>query len=78
MDKNKNRTPYNPETDYNMGKHWSKDDMGYLCAFYKKVPKKELALALGRTYGTTMQMANKLKKQGKFQIYAELWLKGDL
>lgn len=72
-DKNKARPPYNPKTDDNAFKAWHNKDQAYLCAFYHKIKKRELALALGRTYGAVCQRAKILKCQGLFNYYKKMY-----
>ncbi|AAU85065.1 hypothetical protein BCBBV1cgp18 [Bacillus phage BCASJ1c] len=69
---NKHRMPYNPEYHENHRKPWTINDLIYMCSSWDGMRKADIAAALGRTHGTVLSKAAKLKASGEFEHYKKL------
>lgn len=68
------RMLYHPEFHPNQGKHFTVEELIYLCKFYDYDGPKYMSLALGRTEHTICEKVYQLKKSGKFEYYKKLKL----
>lgn len=67
------RMNYHPDFHPNQDKTLTTHELAYLCKFYEHDELIDLALALGRTeHGLRMKVV-KLKKQGMYRMYKEMW-----
>ena len=48
-------------------------ELSYLCYWYGKVPSREIALALGRTQKSVQNKAARLRKNGQYEKYQQMY-----
>ncbi|MCQ4924976.1 hypothetical protein NE686_17885 [Tissierella carlieri] len=70
--KSNKRMRYNSEFHENHGNPFSKDDLIYMCSMWDSMKKADIAMALGKTHGTVLSKAYKLRKNGLFDYYRSL------
>ena len=66
---NKYRMSYDPEYHENRGKPFTTCDLAYMCSMWESMKKQDIALALGRTHGAVLSMADRLRKSSQFDQY---------
>lgn len=63
------RMRFNPQFHENHGRKFSEDDLIYMCSMWDSTKKEDIALALGKTYGSVITKAYYLRKTGQFNYY---------
>lgn len=66
------RSRHRPKYKENLGKAFTEEELAYLCAMYHRMRKIDIAMALGRSYGSIYTKAALLKKAGRFHHYRQL------
>ena len=67
-----NRIKYNPEFHDNHGKHFTEEDLIYLCSQFGAKSGRDLAFALGRTEAGIHGTLKRVRESGKFEYYKSL------
>ena len=66
------RMAYHPDFHDQHGEKFTEEDLEYMCKFWEVDGYKSIALALGRTEGTTSRKMDDLKKAGLYAYYRDL------
>ena len=66
------RMVYTPEYHENHYKAFTTSDLAFLCRMHKVWKPKDIAAALGRTYGSCSRRLALLKKNGQYEYYRNL------
>lgn len=66
------RMRYNSEFHENYGKHYTKDDLIYMCSMWDSMKKADIAMALGKTHSSVLSKVYYLRKVGLFEHYKNL------
>ncbi len=67
------RMKFNPEICTRHYKPFTTKDLAYICNFYGVISSREIALALGRTQKSILNKVERLRENGNFEVYREMY-----
>lgn len=71
--KSNGRMVYTPEFHTKHNKPWKVEELSYLCGMYKKESLKNIALSLGRTYGSVLTKIYNCRKDNSLKTFKAIF-----
>ena len=70
------RLIYHPETCSRHYQGYTTRELSYMCYWYGNISSREIALALGRTQKSILNKVERLRRNGQFDAYTQMYDRG--